>query len=192
MPANNVYVSFKYHDSDVEPLHGNRNTTARDYVDSIEELFKKSRKVYYRGEEDGDDLSDLDEETIRQHLSDKIFYTSATVVLMSPNMRDCSLPESEQWIPWEVSYSLKENNRVSGRSHMNAVLAVTLPDHNGRYDYAIEQHDCHRTVHTNRFFPIIKKNMFNIKRPNVITCECGCQAYTGTCSYIPKLHGMTS
>ncbi len=185
MSANNIFVSYKYHDHDVKPLDGNKNTVARDYVDYIENIFSASKKVYYRGEKDGDDMSNLSEETIHQRLSDKIFYTSVTVVLISPNMYDQSLPENRQWIPWEISYSLKENNRESGRSHMNAVLAVVLPDRNGRCDYALEEHGCHRTIRTDRFFPIIGKNMFNIKRPDIITCECGCQIYSGTCGYIP-------
>lgn len=183
MSANNVFVSYKYHDSDVKPLKN--NTIVRDYVDYLENMFNKSKKVYYRGEKDGNDLSDLNEETIRKYLADKIFYTSITIVLMSPNMYDRYLSENEQWIPWEISYSLKENRRESGKSHMNAILAVVLPDCNGKYDYAIEQHDCHRTIRTNEFFPIIRKNMFNIKKPDTGDCKCGCQVYHGTCSYIP-------
>lgn len=181
--ANNVFVSYKYHDSNVKPL-GNA-TTARDYVNYLERMFDKSEKVCYRGEEDDNDLSDLSEETIHQLLSDKMFYTTVTVVLMSPNMYDKKLPENKQWIPWEISYSLREKSRESGRSHMNAVLAVVLPDCNGRYDYAVEQHGCHRTIRTNGFFPIIRKNMFNIKEPEKGTCKCGCKVYRGVCSYIP-------
>ena len=158
MSANNVFVSSKYHDSDVKPL-GNYATTVRDYVDYLERMFDKSEKVYYRGEEDGNDLSELTEDTIRQILSDKIFYTTVTVVLMSPNMYDRSLPESKQWIPWEISYSMKETSRESGKSHMNAVLAVVLPDRNGKYDYAVEQYRCHRLLPDNRFSPIITKHI---------------------------------
>lgn len=183
MTGNNVFVSYKYHDTDVKPLSD--GTIVRDYVDHLEKMFDKSEKVYYRGERDGNDLSDLNEDTIRKYLSDKIFYTTVTIVLMSPNMYDKSLPESKQWIPWEISYSLKENCRESGKSHMNAVLAVVIPDRNGKYDYALKQYDCHRSIHTDRFFPIIKKNMFNIKKPNIGNCGCGCQVYHGTCGYIP-------
>ena len=130
MSANNVFVSYKYHDSDVKPLVGS-TTTVRDYVNYLEKIFDASEKVYYRGEEDDNDLSDFTEDTIRQYLSNKIFYTTVTIVLLSPNMYDRSLPENEQWIPWEISYSLKETRRESGKSHMNAVLVVVLPDRNG-------------------------------------------------------------
>ena len=65
MSANNVFVPYKYHDGDVKQL-GNYATTVRDYVDYLERMFDKSEKVYYRGEEDGNDLSELTEDTIRQ------------------------------------------------------------------------------------------------------------------------------
>ena len=183
MTGNNVFVSYKYGDSDVKQLK--KDTIVRDYVDELIRIFDKSREVRYRGEKDGNDLSELCDETRRQHLADLIFYTSVTIVLMSPGMYDRSKPEKDQWIPWEISYSMKENKREAGLSHTNAVLAVVLPDRNGSYAYAIEDHNCHRTIRRNQFFPIIRKNMFNIKRPDKITCECGCNAFRGTCSYIP-------
>ncbi len=184
MSANNVFVSYKYHDSNVKPLSSG-TTTVRNYVNHLERMFDRSKKVYYRGEKDGNNLADLSEDTIRQYLSNKIFYTTVTIVLMSPNMYDRSIPENKQWIPWEISYSMKETRRESGKSHMNAVLAVVLPDRNGRYDYAVEYHGCHQTIHTDRFFPIIRKNMFNVKEPEICSCECGCLVHRGACSYIP-------
>ncbi len=185
MSGNNVFVSYKYFDRDVEPQNNNYDTIARDYVNFMEKKFKTSKKIYYRGEKDDHDLSHYSEETLRQYLSNMIFYTSVTIVLMSPNMYERNLPENEQWIPWEISYSLKEISRESGKSHMNAILAVVLPDRNGKYDYAIKQHECHRTICTDQFFPIIGKNMFNVIKPEKGNCECGCQVYRGKCSYIP-------
>ena len=49
MSANNIFVSYKYHDHDVKPLDGNKDTIARDYVDHIDNIFSESKKVYYRG-----------------------------------------------------------------------------------------------------------------------------------------------
>lgn len=76
MSGNNVFVSYKYLDRDVKPLNNNYDTIARDYVNFMEKEFKTSKKVYYRGEKDDHDLSHYSEETLRQYLSNMIFYTS--------------------------------------------------------------------------------------------------------------------
>jgi len=60
MPGNNVFVSYKFSDSNVKPLiSGN---TARDYVNLLEKMFDKSKKVFYRGERDDNDLSNFTED----------------------------------------------------------------------------------------------------------------------------------
>ena len=65
-----------------------------------------------------------------------MFYTSVTIVLISPEMFE-NVKEIEQWIPWEISYSLKNKTRSNGISNMNAILAVVLPDRYGSYNYAM-------------------------------------------------------
>ncbi len=89
-----------------------------------------------------------------------MFYTSITIVLISPGMFD-NVPEIEQWIPWEISYSLKNKTRSDGSSNMNAVLAIVLPDRNGNYDYAMYSNHHHIFVKEEAFFEIILVNMFN-------------------------------
>lgn len=61
-----------------------------------------------------------------------------TVVFISPNMRESDKADRDQWIPWEISYSLKEISRktktgknVTRRS--KTMVAVVLPDRNGSY-----------------------------------------------------------
>lgn len=49
--------------------------------------------------------------------------------------------EIEQWIPWEISYSLKNKTRSDGSSNVNAILAVVLPDIPGAYRFGARQTD---------------------------------------------------
>lgn len=44
MSGNNVFVSYKYFDRDVEPQNNNYDTIARDYVNFMEKKFKTSKK----------------------------------------------------------------------------------------------------------------------------------------------------
>ena len=55
--------------------------------------------------------------------------------------------DRDQWIPWEVSYSLKEENRkdINGKnvkSSTNALLGIVIPDKQGKYDYFLNNKSC--------------------------------------------------
>lgn len=141
-----IFVSYKYHDDNVLPLEGHYYSTVRDYVDAFEEKLDDSDSIY-KGEEDGEDLSKLTDSQIWEKLKDRIYDSSVTVVFISPNMKENNKEERDQWIPWEVSFSLKETSRKDKNgnpviSHTNAMTAVFLPDRNGSYDYYLENMNC--------------------------------------------------
>ena len=56
-------------------------------------------------------------------------------MLISPNMKIRGKHERSRWIPWELSYSLRETPRRNYTSRRNAVLAVVLPNRKGEYSY---------------------------------------------------------
>ena len=141
-----IFVSYKFADDRVENLSLYRNSTVRDYVTRFEEILDPSDNIY-KGESDGEDLSSLSEETIWKKLKDRIYDSSVTVIFISPGMKDVWKSERNQWIPWEVSYSLKEISRKNKNgdavsSRTNAMVAVVLPDENGSYSYYLESKNC--------------------------------------------------
>lgn len=137
-----IFVSYKFADSRVKNLSFYENLTVRDYVTKFEEIVDPSDDIY-KGESDGEDLSKLSEETIWKKLKDRIYDSSITVVFISPGMKESGKTEKNQWIPWEISYSLKEVSRKNKNgdavtSRSNAMVAVVLPDENGSYSYYLE------------------------------------------------------
>ena len=183
--ANKIFVSYKYSDAKVLRLPNNMNTTARHYVDKLAILLEKEDHIY-KGEDDGEDIGTLADATIGSKLGDKIFDSSITIVLITKGMKD-GTPEKNQWIPWEISYSLKEQSRAGGRSKTNAVLAVVIPDENGSYDYFMTYNPtCNSTTYkTETLFQILRDNMFNVKDKESNTRECnGTKIYEGYYSYI--------
>lgn len=182
-----IFVSYKYADAQVEDLDIYEDfnifgtvftnkiaTTARHYVDRIEEILEEEDHIF-KGEDDGEDMGTLADATIASKLGDKIFDSSVTIVLVSKGMKEVFTSEKDQWIPWEISYSLKEQSREGGNSKTNAVLVVVLPDQLGKYDYFIADNTCSycncRTLKTDFLFQILRDNMFNIKQPVFTECH---------------------
>lgn len=187
-----IFVSYKYADSQVENLTIYENSTVRDYVTKFEEALDPSDNIY-KGESDGEDLRNLSEDTIWKKLRDRIYDSSVTVVFISPGMKESWKAEKDQWIPWEISYSLKEVSRKNKNgdavtSRSNAMIAVVLPDIYGSYSYYLESKNCCGSGctihHTDKLFSIIRKNKFNFKDANKKMCDTGSTIWYGEYSYI--------
>lgn len=185
-----IFVSYKYSDANVFAITGVvGTTTARHYVDEIAKLLDKEDHIF-KGEDDGEDLSSLADPTIASKLGDKIFFSSVTIVLISPGMKETSRPEKDQWIPWEVSYSLREQSRNGSTSKANALLAVALPDRAGNYEYFMKDNaECNSvTYYIGNLFQILRNNMFNRKDKESHTRTCdGQKIYEGDHSYMESV-----
>lgn len=196
----NAFVSYKYADQKVQDLElfelvdflGSKirrkiTTTARHYVDKLAEKLEKEDHIF-KGEDDDESMESLSDSSIGTKLGDKIFYSSVTIVLISKGMKEPFKSEKDQWIPWEISYSLKQQDRQGQKSKTNGVIAVVLPDEQGSYDYYITKDaECNcRSLNTPILFEILRKNMFNVKVPNRRVCN-GSYVYTGDASYITSI-----
>lgn len=171
-----IFVSYKYGDSNVRALPAAGAfgvTTVRHYVDYLQAHLDANDHIN-KGENDGESLAGFKAEYIESKLRDKIFDSSVTVVLISPHMKDALVNEDDQWIPWEISYSLKEMTRDGRTSGTNAIIAVVLPDRAGSYQYFIRENTCvncgSTTLMTDSLFEILRKNMFNRKTPKRTAC----------------------
>tara|TARA_R110002124_G_scaffold246958_2_gene412067 strand:+ start:23 stop:724 length:702 start_codon:yes stop_codon:yes gene_type:complete len=181
--ARKIFVSYKYKDIKVNDLgmkrliwvDGNfsyapRATRARDYVDKLQE--KIGGEHINLGEKDGESLADFIDTAIESSLKKKIAQCSVTIVLISKGMKT-NEGEKEQWIPWEVSYSLRTIPTGGNTKQMNAVLGVVLPDETGTYNwYYTANPNCNSiTHHTGQLFKILRDNMFNVLEKEFRECN---------------------
>lgn len=177
-----IFISYKYADKHVKQnsscdwghwvagLDNGNYLTARDYVTHLMEKILTDHTN--KAEKDDEDLSHLSEEAIQQKLYDRIYDSTVTLVIMSKQMKDPVREEKLQWIPREVSYSLREKTRDDRTSYANGIIAIALPDEDGSYDYAVVHKDCGvRTWQTHSYFNILSKNMFNRKKKNHNFCS---------------------
>lgn len=127
--------------------------------------------TFYKGEfSDSPDLTDTSTENIRKNLTDMMYDTSVTIVILSPNMK------KSKWIDWEIEYCLKNITRKNRTSHTNGVVGVIMKV-DGGYDWLINQvTNCHdKSVikyKSDKLFPIIHKNCFNSNPPKWHCEEC--------------------
>ena len=106
MRAAKVFVSYKYADKNVYQLPIWKVTTVRVYVDIFISEAQKRNIIVYKGEMNGEDLSDFSKDYIWNTLKNRIFDSSLTIVFISPNMMELYKKEDSQWIPQEIAFSL--------------------------------------------------------------------------------------
>jgi len=144
--ARKTFISYKYSES-----QGVRNNI-------IEALGDDA--TYYTGETaDSPDLADTSTENVKKNLTDMMYGTSVTIVVISPNIK------SSNWIDWEVEYSLKEISRAGRISKTNGVVGV-IKEIDGGYDWFVSRSKnadgCTvRNYETSLLYDIINKNRFN-------------------------------
>ena len=176
--ARKIFVSYKYGDSSVQhiPRYGeNDPTTARHYVDVLQAHLEANDHIN-KGEKDDESLDGFKDEWIASKLRDKIYDSSITLVMISKNMKGLE-PEEDQWIPWEVEYSLREKTREDRTSKTNAMLAVVIPDEYGSYEYFVQPIGCAHCGSIrwkqDTLFKVLGSNMFNRKQPKMTVCPNG-------------------
>lgn len=183
----NVFVSYKYADTQVKPLAEikDRPTQVRDYVNYLENAFLEIDEFYWYAERDDESLEGKTAEYIKNELKDSIYYTSVTLVFISKGMKTNRL-EKDQWIPWEISYSLKEISRSGRTSQVNGLLLVVLPDQNSSYDYFVKKGDCGVNILSyQNIFQILEENFHNKKKIENDPCnDCGKVHFKSSDSFV--------
>ena len=153
--AHKTFISYKFSESQ----------KLRD--DIIAALGDNAR--YYQGEtSDSPDMSDLKTETIKKNLTDMMFNTSVTIVIISTHMKE------SKWIDWEIEYCLKKITRKERTSHINGVVCVIQKAYGGyswfkhitKYDDGVEGWSYEESY----LYDIIKNNRFN-QDPKVYSNE---------------------
>ena len=155
--AHKTFISYKYSD-------------ARDVRDRIIEALGDDA-TYYQGERsDSPDLSDKSNERIKKILSEKMFDTSVTIVVLSPEMTDSA------WISWEVGYCLKKIARKNRTSQRNGVVGVIKKVNGGYGWFERESTNCHGvntlSYEMSKTFDVISNNHFNSKPPKWHCDQC--------------------
>ncbi len=173
--AHKTFISYKY--SEAQKL--------RDAI--IKALGDDA--TYYKGEtSDSPDLTDTSTENIKKNLSDMMYDTAVTIVIISPDMK------KSKWIDWEIEYCLKNNTRKGRTSHTNGVVGVIMK-HNGGYDWfkttSTNNDGCSSSTYKEELvYDIINNNRFN-QNPKKYSCNVCKTVNALTGSYIAYVEEET-
>lgn len=160
--AHRTFISYKY-------------SEAQDLRDRIIKALGKDADYYMGETSESPDLTDTSTENIKKNLTDMMFGTSVTIVILSPHMKE------SKWIDWEIEYCLREYTRKDRTSHTNGVVGVIMKV-NGSYDwlkYKVKKPDGCTVMayHSDKLYSIINNNRYN-QDPPVYSCdECKCVDY---------------
>ena len=127
--------------------------------------------TYYQGEtSDSPDLTDESTEYIKRKLTDMMYNTSVTIVIVSPNF------SKSQWIDWEIEYCLKEISRKGRTSKTNGIVGV-IQQGNGGYDWLVTKSKkpdgCTvREIDDSKLYPIINNNRYRRKGQSYACADC--------------------
>ena len=160
--ARKTFISYKY-------------SEAQDLRDEILEALGDDA-TYYQGETaDSPDLTDSSTENIKKNLTDMMYDTSVTIVVISPNLKD------SKWIDWEIEYSLKEITRENRTSRTNGIVGV-IQKVNGGYGWLVSNETKNdgcsvRTIDSSKLYKIINENRYNLQGDNKYACE-NCKTYS--------------
>ena len=163
--AHKTFISYKY-------------SEAQDLRDDIIDALGEDAS-YYTGEtSDSPDLTDTSTENIKKVLTDSMYNTTVTIVIISPNMY------KSKWIDWEIEYCLKEITRKERTSQTNGIVGI-IKKHDGGYSWfkttSGQSDGCSSSSYVeNLLYDIIKKNRFN-QKPQVYSCD--------TCKTVNALTG---
>ena len=189
MMEHKIFVSYNFTDDQVANLNRQSNSIVRDYVDKLESYLSSSCHIY-KGVYSGENPS---EETVWETLRNRILDSTMTIIFISPGMIVPGVEEQDQWIPWEVSFSLRTTERKQPNGDTftggpNAMLAVVLPNVNCSYDYYLQRSTCCKKgctiYHNHRIFGIMRDNMFNRKAEDKRICDVRSTIWRGEHSYI--------
>ena len=169
--SHKTFISYKYKESPIED-------SARKLRDKIIKALGKDA-TYYQGEtSDSPDMTDLATSTIKKKLTDMMYDTSVTIVVISPNMK------KSKWIDWEIEYCLQNNTRHNRTSQTNGVVGVIMKVNNNYnwFEKSVKKNDGHTSIsYDNSFlYNIIIDNRSN-QNPEKYFCD--------SCKTIDVLNG---
>lgn len=107
--ARKTFISYKYSDA----------VQARDAI--LNAMSNEYEKYYCGEDEESRALTDCSDDTIKRILSDKLYGTSVTILLVSEHMCE------SDWVKWEIEYSLRRETREGIQSQPNIIIPIIIP-----------------------------------------------------------------